>query len=346
MTEIVLRGIYKTYQPHAVVALKNINLKIERGKILSIVGPSGCGKTTLLKIIAGLESMDAGTIFFNGSAIHSLPAHKRKAVIVFQNILLFPFLSVFENVAFGLRVQNLNHAAITTAVMRILEKMDLAETAQRKPHQLSGGQQQRIALARALVTKPDVLLLDEPLANLDRHIWRDMAELIINLQQEYRITTILVTHNQEEALLLGDAMAVIVNNTIEQVGNGVDLYYAPQTLQIARFFDTHNIFSGKKNGNSITIFDYRFTISDSNRYRTCPDGDVFVCVRPECIQYASQQENCIAGTIYANRFTGTHWRTIIQAQQCRWEIISEQCFAQNTPTHIYAHPDKIMLFPQ
>ena len=346
MAQIIIKNIKKTYQPFATVALKNIDITLESKEFFTLVGPSGCGKTTLLRCIAGIERVDQGDIFFDGQNMNKVPVHQRQAAMVFQGILLFPHLSIFENIAFGLRVRKYEHSTIKEEVEQVLAQMQMSHLSQKKPHQISGGEQQRAALARALVIRPKILLLDEPLASLDRHLWRDMSYLIKNLHNQYQITTVLATHNQEEALLLGDRVAVMFKGQIMQIGKDIDLYQQPNTLETAKFFDVCNVHDAHKKGNRIVTKWGDIHINKENYYRDCTDGDVVLGIRPENIAYGTHKINSLHGKVMSSHFTSTHWRSRISTPHAEWDIISNEHRADGDMVHIYLPPEHIMLFPK
>jgi iron(III) transport system ATP-binding protein len=228
-----------------VYAVRDVNLAVAQGELLTLLGPSGCGKSTTLRMIAGFEEPDAGTISIDGNDVtHTLP-NKRGIGFMFQNYALFPHLSVFENVAYGLRVQGRNPAGIAKAVGDVLELVGLASYGRQQPHQLSGGEQQRVALARAVVFQPKVLLFDEPLSNLDAKLRVEMREQIRRLQKRIGITTVYVTHDQEEAMAISDRIAVMDKGEVVQDGTAFDLYYRPKTEFVAQFIGRTNILTAR-----------------------------------------------------------------------------------------------------
>ncbi|MCB0032755.1 MAG: ABC transporter ATP-binding protein [Anaerolineales bacterium] len=243
MTQVDLLHLDKTYD-NGHPAVQDVTLHVPSGKITALLGPSGCGKTTTLKMIAGLLEPTRGDILFGGDSVLHLPAEKRTAVMAFQNHLLFPYMSVGENVGFGLKMRGENKATRHKRVADLLELVQLAGYADRRPNQLSGGQQQRVALARALITEPEVLLLDEPLSNLDAHLREEMRTLILNLQRQLGITTIFVTHDQEEALFMGDQVAVMNGGRIEQLGTPEAIFHQPQTRFVAEFIGQTDFLPG------------------------------------------------------------------------------------------------------
>lgn len=227
-----------------VVAVDRVSVKIEKGEFYTFLGPSGCGKTTTLRIIAGLETPDEGRVLMNGQEITYLPPHKRDTAMVFQNYALWPHMTVFDNVAYGLKIRKLPKDEIRRRVREALELVRLEGLEGRYPTQLSGGQQQRIALARALVVEPKALLLDEPLSNLDAKLRIEMREELKRLQRNLNITTIYVTHDQEEAMVLSDRIAVMNWGKVVQVGSPEELYGKPKALFVATFIGKYNLLEG------------------------------------------------------------------------------------------------------
>lgn len=238
MPHVQIRNLKKSYGSH--VALKDVNLSIERGTFFTLLGPSGCGKTTLLRAIAGFHRQDSGDILLEGASIGHLGANKRNIGMVFQDYAVFPHLSVFDNVAFGLVERKVPTAEIQQRVMAMLNTVQLYEYATRMPHELSGGQQQRVGLARALVIRPKVLLMDEPLSNLDAKLRIDLRRDIRSLQQSLGITTLYVTHDQEEALSISDQVCVLHDGVVQQVDTAWDVYNHPANRFVASFVGSNN----------------------------------------------------------------------------------------------------------
>lgn len=243
MHQISVRDITKNWNTFS--ALKNIDLDVQEGEFLSILGPSGCGKSTLLRIIAGLDAPTGGDIFIAGTNVTMDPVWKRKIGFVFQNFALWPHLTVFRNVSMGLELRRVGKKELHDRVMDALKLVQLDPLADRLPSQLSGGQQQRVALARAIVLKPEVLLLDEPLSALDKNLRQDMQVELKSLQQTLGLTTIFVTHDQEEALSLSDRVVVMNKGVVEQVGTPDTIYNAPASEYVARFVGEAFFFDGR-----------------------------------------------------------------------------------------------------
>jgi ABC-type Fe3+/spermidine/putrescine transport system ATPase subunit len=241
-------GVDKVFEQgskHAVHALKNVSFEIKPGELFCLLGPSGCGKTTLLRSTAGLETITGGKIFYGDRDVTTIPPFRRNIGMVFQSFALYPHMTVFENVAYGLRVRKVPREILRKKVTEIIELVGLSDELRRNPSPsaLSGGQQQRVAIARALVYDPDILLLDEPLANLDAKLRRYMRAEIRRIQKATNITTIFVTHDQEEAMAVGDRLAVLRNGIVEQIGNADDLYNQPGSAFVANFIGKMNFFN-------------------------------------------------------------------------------------------------------
>jgi spermidine/putrescine transport system ATP-binding protein len=227
-----------------VEVLKGIDLSIRRGEFFSLLGPSGCGKTTLLRILAGFEFQDFGEVLLRGQEVSKLPPNQRSVNTVFQNYALFPHMTVFENVAFGLRMRKVDGSAVKERVGKALEMVEIGAFASRRPTQLSGGQRQRVALARAIVNEPQVLLLDEPLSALDRKLRVNLQVELMRLQAQLGLTFIFVTHDQEEALTMSDRVAVMNKGVIEQLGGVEDMYERPANAYVAKFLGSSNLLEG------------------------------------------------------------------------------------------------------
>jgi putative spermidine/putrescine transport system ATP-binding protein len=280
-----IRGISKSFG--SVVALDTLSLDLPPGELLALLGPSGCGKTTTLRIIAGFERPDTGGVSIGTRDITRIPPNRRNLGMVFQNYSLFPHMTVGENVAFGLKVAGVAKGETTERVRRILDVVRLPAYEERYPNQLSGGQQQRVALARSLINNPSVLLLDEPLGALDKSLREGMQFELRQLQRRLGITSVLVTHDQEEALTMSDRIAVMSQGRVLQVGTPTDVYDTPRTRTVAEFLGTANIFEAHVGGGApggrhqfrIGASDYRFEAASP---RALADGDtVQIAVRPE-----------------------------------------------------------------
>jgi spermidine/putrescine transport system ATP-binding protein len=283
--DVVLTNITKRYDENTVV--QDVSLTVDRGEFVSILGPSGCGKTTTLRMTAGFIQPDEGTVEIRGRVVNHVPPHKRDFAMVFQNYALFPHLSVFDNVAFGLRITKVKRSELRERVARALEAVNLTGFEERRPRQLSGGQQQRVALARAIVMNPAVLLLDEPLSNLDLKMRQSMRLEIKQLQHQLGVTTIFVTHDQEEALTMSDRVIVMNQGRIEQVGTPEQIYEHPQTTFVADFIGVSNLIPGAATAAGPGVAD--FAIGDEATVRVAVNGVApasaqRLLVRPEKIR--------------------------------------------------------------
>jgi len=271
-----------------VTAVHDVNLNIEKGELVTLLGPSGCGKTTTLRMIAGFEFPTAGQIILDGNPINMLPPHKRDMSMVFQSYAIFPHLDVFENIAYGLNVQRLPKAQIEERVNRVLDLVQLQGYGDRAPTQLSGGQQQRVALARALIMEPKVLLMDEPLSNLDAKLREEMRFEIRRIQKELNITSVYVTHDQIEAMTLSDRIVVMNNGIIEQIGTPVQMYRFPSSRFVANFIGRANFVHAdviKQKGHNLVVKVFEEVLELANIQRDFHENEsVSLIVRPEMIR--------------------------------------------------------------
>ena len=291
-----LERVEKSFDGHTRV-VDRVDLVVEPGEFFALLGPSGCGKTTTLRMIAGFEDPDAGRIHIAGDDVTHMPAHQRDLGMIFQSYALFPHRTVAENVAFGLRMRGLESKEITARVDHALSQVALEGYEDRRPAQLSGGQQQRVALARAIVIRPRVLLCDEPLAALDRKLRQSMQLELKSLQQQLGVTTIFVTHDQEEAMTISDRIAVMNAGKVEQIGTPRDIYDRPRTRFVCDFIGESNIFTGDwRNG--------AFTIDGAVVPAPINDGARMgaIAVRPERIQLAAAGKAPLNGRIQASSF--------------------------------------------
>ena len=293
------------------VAVRDINLDVAGGELVALLGPSGCGKSTLLRIVSGFIRQSQGRVLFDNEAVDHLPPSRRGAGIVFQNYALFPHMTVAQNVAYGREARKWPRQRIGPRVAEMLALVHMAEFAERKPRQLSGGQQQRIALARCLAIDPKVLLLDEPFGALDKNLRLDMQIEVKRLQREYGITTILVTHDQEEALSMADRIAVMARGSIEQVSSPTEIYDRPQTLFVNQFVGTANVVAGEFVGADHGVATVRVTGGAVLKARETPQlvsgAQVLVSVRPEQLRLESAPgDGRIAGVVKAVMPLGPH----------------------------------------
>ncbi len=322
MTLVELDKLSKTYPGGDAPAVADFSLEIPSGRLVAFLGPSGCGKTTTLKMIAGLIQPSGGQIRFDGDDILPIPAEKRGAVMVFQNYLLFPYMSVGDNVGFGLKMRGAPKREIKKKVADMLALVKLPDIAKRRPSQLSGGQQQRVALARALITEPRVLLLDEPLSNLDAHLRDEMRELILSIQRELAVTTVFVTHDQEEAVLLADQIALMFDGLLRQYASPAEFYQRPISQRAARFFGGVNFIPARRSDGTVktSIGDFHFDAEGGAR---APHGETVLTIRPEQIQLnAGAGPNTVPGRVRARIYVGRYTRYKIALGEHEVEAIS------------------------
>ncbi|GAB5447607.1 ABC transporter ATP-binding protein [Gymnodinialimonas sp.] len=305
MTHVSIQDLTKIYPGADAPALDRLNLEIASGELTALLGPSGCGKTTTMKMIAGLLEPTSGDVRFDDRSILKDKPEHRGVVMVFQNYLLFPYMSVADNVGFGLKMRKTDPAEIKRRVGKMLDLVKLPDVGDRRPSALSGGQQQRIALARALIVQPDVLLLDEPLSNLDAHLRFEMRDLIRSLQQDMGITTIFVTHDQEEAVVLADRVALILDGQMKQYDAADVFYKRPVDESVARFFGGHNFIPGASDG---TLFDCalgRLALPDGAQ-----SGAGKLTFRPENVRigHGPGDQNNLTATLNEIIYLGTQTR--------------------------------------
>lgn len=310
MAEIRLAHVSKRYGQ--AVALRDVTLVVRHGELLALLGPSGCGKTTALQIIAGFLVPDEGEVWAGDRLLSSpravLPPERRRMSLVFQSYALWPHMTVFQNIAFGLELRRLRRDEIARRVARILEVVNLGGLGQRYPHELSGGQQQRVALARALVVQPDTLLLDEPLSNLDAHLREQMRFEIRRIHTETGITTVYVTHDQAEAMVIADRIAVMNTGRIEQVGTPPEIYEAPQSRFVASFIGQANCLPGTLvEPARVRCGGLELRAADCRAFR--PGDDVVLCVRPPAVRVrraggVTAGDNLTAGRLVQRAYLG------------------------------------------
>ena len=304
------------------VILDKVSLSIRDKEFVTLLGPSGCGKTTLLRNIAGFISPKEGEIIFDGKCINDLPPHKRQVNTVFQRYALFPHLNVFDNVAFGLKIQKLPKDEIKARVMKMLEIVNLKGFERRGVAQLSGGQQQRVAIARALVNHPKVLLLDEPLGALDLKLRKEMQLELKNIQQQLEITFIYVTHDQEEALTMSDTVVVMKDGVIEQVGTPQDIYNEPKNAFVADFIGESNIFDATMVKDFlVNIQGFELECVDKGFK---PMQPVDVAIRPEDIDLVPPMTSKITGVVESVIFKGVHYETTVDCGGLKWLVHSTE----------------------
>jgi putative spermidine/putrescine transport system ATP-binding protein len=305
LTHVSIKGLTKVYPGATEPSLDRLSLEIPTGELTALLGPSGCGKTTTMKMIAGLLEPTSGDVTFDGRSVLQDKPEDRGVVMVFQNYLLFPYMSVADNVGFGLKMRKIDPAEIKRRVGEMLELVKLPDLGDRKPIALSGGQQQRVALARALIVQPNVLLLDEPLSNLDAHLRFEMRDLIRSLQQEMVITTIFVTHDQEEAVVLADRVALILDGQMKQYDKPDVFYKRPVDEATARFFGGHNFINGMSDGQSFDSELGRLILPEN-----AASGIGKLTFRPENVRIGNADDgtNSLKATIADVIYLGTQTR--------------------------------------
>ncbi|MFM9881921.1 MAG: ABC transporter ATP-binding protein [Burkholderiales bacterium] len=310
--DVVLQGVEKTY-PGGVRAVIDFNAEIEHGEFVAMLGPSGCGKTTTLRLIGGLEEVSSGKIFIKGEDVTDLPPSKRDTAMMFQSFALFPHRNVFQNVEFSLKMQGLDSTARAPKVWEMIEMVGLKDFATRRPAELSGGQQQRVALARALISNPTVLLLDEPLGALDYSLRQSMMIELKRIQRDLRMTFVMVTHSQQEAMAMADKVIVMSDSIIQQIGTSRQIAERPRTRFVAEFIGNNNLFSGtvRSRTGSILIIEsgsdfYYVKIPDGHR-RIEVGSKVDFSVRADLMQVGRHADmaNSTEGTYVNTQYLGT-----------------------------------------
>lgn len=345
---IELKGVSKNFGDYQ--ALQETNLSIQNGEFITLLGPSGCGKTTLLRLISGFEKPDTGKIFINDRDVTDLPPEKRHLNMVFQSYALFPHMTVFDNVAFGLRCKKIPENEVKRRTHEVLKMVKLEQLAERKPQQLSGGQQQRVAIARAVVNEPLVLLLDEPLSALDYNLRKNMQIELKQLQRRLGITFVFVTHDQEEALSMSDRVAVMNEGFIEQLGSPRDVYEEPNCLYVAKFIGETNIFDtivldvidGKI---SFNIEDKIFVVN--NKKNLVKGQKIHVIVRPEDVKVLAENEvtdssGMITGAVEQVIYKGSTVDLIIRLNSGR-RIAASDFFDEDDEKLDYYATEKVWL---
>ncbi len=319
-----------------------LNLTVADGELVSLLGPSGTGKTTVLKAVAGLIQPRAGEVLIDGRSVAGVPPERRRAVMVFQKPLLFPFMNVAQNIDFGLRMQRLDRAESRSRVRSILELTGLAGLEHRKVHEISGGQQQRVALARALVLQPSILLLDEPLSSLDANLRQQMRELIQDLQAHTRITTLFVTHDQAEALMLSDRVGLLLGGRLRQLGTPRELFHRPVDPEVARFFGGCNFFEGRVREG---VFDCAFGrfpapgVSGNGQPLTAT-------IRPEEIRLGGGPGYPLEGRVRKTSFEGSATRVWVDCGGSPLVVLTARAdLAAGARVRLSVPPDKIRIFP-
>ncbi|MBD3305989.1 ATP-binding cassette domain-containing protein [candidate division KSB3 bacterium] len=337
--------------------LQGFSLEIEEGELVSFLGPSGCGKTTTLKTIAGFLLPDQGKIYVNDKEYTALPPHKRNIGLVFQNYALFPHLNIYDNIAFGLRMRRIPEETIKTQVLNALRMVNLPGMETRLPDQLSGGQQQRVGLARAMVINPDLLLLDEPLSNLDAKLRVQMRVEIKRLLAESRITTIYVTHDQEESLVLSDRIVIMNQGKIEQIGTPQEIYMRPRTPFVADFMGFENIFEGhvrhthaqgEKQLCTVRIGETEVDVLDTGHHTLRPQDHLWIAIRPDSLTVVPSDHpapNTFAGTVLLHAYRGNNAEYLVETALGHVSVLeSEQRdYQPGEHVHVCGKPEDFIL---
>ncbi|HDJ83699.1 MAG TPA: ABC transporter ATP-binding protein [Desulfurococcaceae archaeon] len=352
MVRVKLSSVTKRFG--TVVAVDHVDLEVEHGELFTLLGPSGCGKTTTLRIIAGLEYPDEGEVYFDEENVTFLPPYRRNVGMVFQNWALWPHMTVFENIAYGLKLRKIPKDEIVKRVKEVLKLVRLEGLEDRYPTQLSGGQQQRVALARALVVQPRVLLLDEPLSNLDAKLRIRMREEIKRIQRDLRITAIYVTHDQEEAMSISDRIAIMNRGRILQIGKPEEIYRYPANLFVATFIGRSSAMTGIvkniKNGYAeVAIGTQQLLAKIATRHRVSINDKVVIVTKPEDVELyekASIERNCLTGYIKAIHFLGHVKQVIVNIDNNRVSVYidPETIVTEGQEATICIDPDKAYLF--
>ena len=318
MTHVSIQELTKVYLGSVEPSLDRLSLEIASGELTALLGPSGCGKTTTMKMIAGLLAPTSGDVMFDGRSVLKDKPENRGVVMVFQNYLLFPYMSVADNIGFGLKMRKVDKTEIDKRVKDMLDLVKLPDLGSRRPSELSGGQQQRVALARALIVQPNVLLLDEPLSNLDAHLRFEMRDLIRNLQQDMGITTIFVTHDQEEAVVLADKVALILDGRLKQYDVSSAFYSRPIDKATALFFGGQNFIDGHVDNGAFDSALGRMQLPANSH-----NGPGTLTIRPENIRIgAADHQNSVLASVTHKIYMGTQTRLQCRVGDSLLEVIA------------------------
>lgn len=345
MSHLVLQNLTKHFA--GVTAVQDLWLEVQAGEILALLGPSGCGKSTTLQMIAGILQPDRGTIALNGQILNRVPPEKRDIALVLQRGLLFPHLTVGENVAFGLKMRGVNRAEREEKSIAMLHQVQLEGFADRKPSELSGGQAQRVALARSLVIDPKLLLLDEPLSALDANLREEMQDLILRLQTQTGVTMLIVTHDQAEAVVMSQRIALMFHGCLRQVDTPERIYQQPNDPTVAQFMGGVNFFSIQAQGWQWKLPNGLVLVSEHHHH-----GSIQATIRPEQIQVLTEtrsQPNMLAATVAANRFTGTQRRLTLAIEpdlMLQAWVAPTQDFCVGRSVWVHLPPTALWYFPQ
>ena len=341
---IELKNISKSFDQENEV-VKDVNLQIKKGEFVTLLGPSGCGKTTILRMLGGFETPTGGEIYLNGENITKLPPNLRPINTVFQKYALFPTMNVYENIAFGLKLRKLPKEKVEEKVRRVLDIVDLEGFEEREISTLSGGQQQRIAIARAIINEPEILLLDEPLGALDYKMRREMQLELLTMHKELGMTFIFVTHDQEEALTMSDRIVVLSRGRIQQVGRPEDIYHIPRNAFVADFIGETNIFHGQMTGERRVCFlDRDFACREDYPKNT----EVEVVIRPEAFDVVEKERGMISGKVISCVFKGTYYEISVLDEDGKNEIMiyDKKALLPGEETGISVRPENmhVMLY--
>jgi putative spermidine/putrescine transport system ATP-binding protein len=346
--EVRLENLTRRYG--AVTALDGLDLTLNRGEFVALLGPSGCGKTTALRLLAGLEDADGGRVVVDGKDVTRLPTNKRDMGMVFQAYSLFPNMTARQNVAFGLRLRKVSDAERNRRASEMLDLVGLSAQADRYAHQMSGGQQQRVALARALAIQPTVLLLDEPLSALDAKVRAQLRDEIRRVQLEVGITTLFVTHDQEEALAIADRVGVMNAGRLEQLAAPADVYHRPTTPFVAEFVGLSNRLPCTVSGSAADVLGVRMPLVDAST----PDGAAIALVRPEAVSLAAPgpgESGPLVGAVIATSFLGGISRVTVDLGQhgtvvAQLPTSEATAFETGTPARVALRQDPVLVVPQ
>lgn len=344
MSKIKISNAVKKYGSNTVIS--GLNLDIRDGELFTLLGPSGCGKTTLLRMIAGFNSIEGGDFYFNERRINDIDPSRRNIGMVFQNYAIFPHMTVRQNVEFGLKNRKIPKSQVTAEAQRFLKLMQIDQYADRLPENLSGGQQQRVALARALAIRPDVLLMDEPLSNLDAKLRLEMRQAIRDIQKEVGITTVYVTHDQEEAMSISDTIAVMKDGVIQHLGTPKDIYQRPCNLFVATFIGRTNVLEGEYRDGKLRL-DQGYLLQNG-MWDKIGDQPLKVSVRPEEIVIADG-ETGLRGTVLDSIYLGLNTHYIIRLSggekiELIQESTMEELIPAGTAVNLMVKKEKINLF--
>ena len=346
MSDLKISNLNKSFPGMDRPAVNNVSLDIKTGGLIAFLGPSGCGKTTILKMITGLLPPDSGDIILDNASLLPIATENRGVVMVFQDYLLFPYMNVNENVGFALKMKGVDKEKIDEKVKDMLELVKLPDIGNRKPKQLSGGQQQRVALARALISKPNLLLLDEPLSNLDAHLRDEMRELIVTIQQKLNVTTVFVTHDQEEAVLLADKIALIFDGELQSYASPKEYYEFPINEGVARFFGGVNFLKSTINNSHIETEIGPISYNQKNKNDLLDNH--LLTIRPENIEISKTntfKQNYFLGIVTSIIFSGTNTRYKIKIKntvlECSVQSVGKKEISENDEVFIHLPEEKI-----